>query len=244
MPINTGDKLRQLGPEERLGQYRESEYLGAEDIAPGAEPVLTIEGIWYGEVTLQRGREKKDVMSFVEKAVPGINNVRPLIVNATNRRTLKKLFGSVQAKTLTGKKIQLYIDHRVRDPQDGSLTDGVRIRPFAPREAALLCEGCGGRIEPQSGMTSEQIAARTKRRYGRTLCAACATKEAAKVAQTAKKAEAKEKDEAKEKAETAAAPSSSLPPAAVMQGGAEAPAAALAAGAAGESVTQNEADEV
>ena len=239
MPINTGDKLRQLGPEERLGQYRESEYLGAEDIAPGAEPVLTIEGIWYGEVTLQRGREKKDVMSFVEKAVPGITNVRPLIVNATNRRTLKKLFGSVQAKALTGKKIQLYIDHRVRDPQDGSLTDGVRIRPFAPREAALLCEGCGGRIEPQSGMTSEQIAARTKRRYGRTLCAACATKEAAKAAA------AREKAEAKENADTAAAaPSSSLPPAAVMRGGAEAPAAALAAGAAGESVTQNEADEV
>lgn len=234
MPINTGDKLRQLGPEERLGQYRESEYLGAEDIAPNTEPVLTIEGLWYGEVTLQRGRERKDVMSFVEKAVPGINNVRPLIVNATNRRTLKKLFGSVQAKALTGKKIQLYIDHRVRDPQDGSLTDGVRIRPFAPRETAVLCEGCGGRIEPQSGMTSEQIAARTKRKYGRTLCAACATREAAKAAQTAKKAEAKEKDEAKEKAETAAA---------AAQGGAEAPAAALAAGAAGESVTQNEADE-
>lgn len=238
MPITTGDKLRQLGPEERLGQYRESEYLGAEDIAPGAEPVLTIEGIWYGEVTLQRGREKKDVMSFVEKAVPGITNVRPLIVNATNRRTLKKLFGSVQAKALVGKKIQLYIDHRVRDPQDGSLTDGVRIRPFAPREAALLCEGCGGRIEPQSGMTSEQIAARTKRRYGRTLCAACATKEAAKAAA------AREKAEAKENAETAAAaPSSSLPPAAVMRGGALSPEAALEDSKKGEGVTQNEADE-
>ena len=47
----TKDKLRQLTGDERLGQMRESEYLGAEDIDDGTEPVLTIAGLWYGSVT-------------------------------------------------------------------------------------------------------------------------------------------------------------------------------------------------
>lgn len=47
----TKDKLRQLKGDERLGQMRESEYLGAEDIDDGVEPVLTIAGLWNGTVT-------------------------------------------------------------------------------------------------------------------------------------------------------------------------------------------------
>lgn len=43
----TKDKLRQLSGDERLGQMRESEYLGAEDIDDGTEPILTIAGLWY-----------------------------------------------------------------------------------------------------------------------------------------------------------------------------------------------------
>ena len=85
----TKDKLRQLTGDERLGQMRESEYLGAEDIDDGTEPVLTIAGLWYGSVTLQRGKENKDVLSFKEERVPGILQVRPLIVNSTNRKTLR-----------------------------------------------------------------------------------------------------------------------------------------------------------
>ena len=46
------DKLRQLTGDERLGQMRESEYLGAEDIDDGVEPILTISGLWNGMVTL------------------------------------------------------------------------------------------------------------------------------------------------------------------------------------------------
>ena len=53
----TKDKLRQLSGDERLGQMRDSEYLGAEDIDDGTEPILTIAGLWYGSVTLQRGKE-------------------------------------------------------------------------------------------------------------------------------------------------------------------------------------------
>lgn len=151
----TKDKLRQLKGDERLGQMRESEYLGAEDIDDGVEPVLTIAGLWNGTVTLQRGKENKDVLSFAEERVHGIMQVRPLIVNSTNRKTLRKLFGDAKASTLVGKQIQLYVDHNVRDPQDGGLTDGIRIRPYKPRvqkqEPPPVCTDCGQEITPAMG---------------------------------------------------------------------------------------------
>lgn len=176
----TKDKLRQLKGDERLGQMRESEYLGAEDIDDGAEPVLTIAGLWNGTVTLQRGKENKDVLSFAEERVPGIMQVRPLIVNSTNRKTLRKLFGDAKASTLMGKQIQLYVDHNVRDPQDGGLTDGIRIRPYKPRvqkqEPPPVCADCEKEIAPAMGKDARWLAAYTAKHYGVALCAACAQK--------------------------------------------------------------------
>lgn len=174
------DKLRQLTGDERLGQMRESEYLGAEDIDDGVEPVLTISGLWNGMVTLQRGKENKDVLSFAEERVPGIMQVRPMIVNSTNRKVLRKLFGDAKASTLVGRQIQLYIDHKVRDPQDGGLTDGIRIRSFKPRvqqrPPVPPCMDCGNPIQPAMGKPADWLAAYTTKNYGVPLCAACAQK--------------------------------------------------------------------
>lgn len=176
----TKDKLRQLTGDERLGQMRESEYLGAEDIDDDVEPVLTISGLWSGMVTLQRGKENKDVLSFAEERVPGIMQVRPMIVNSTNRKVLRKLFGNTKASTLVGKQIQLYIDHKVRDPQDGGLTDGIRIRPYKPRvqqrQPVPPCTDCGNPIQPAMGKPADWLAAYTAKNYGVPLCAECAQK--------------------------------------------------------------------
>jgi len=174
------DKLRQLTGDERLGQMRESEYLGAEDIDDGVEPILTISGLWNGTVTLQRGKENKDVLTFAEERVPGIMQVRPMIVNSTNRKVLRKLYGDAKASTLMGKQIQLYIDHKVRDPQDGGLTDGIRIRPFKPRiqqrQPVPLCTDCRNPIQPAMGKPAGWLAVYTTKNYGVPLCAECAQK--------------------------------------------------------------------
>ena len=172
----TKDKLRQLTGDERLGQMRDSEYLGAEDIDDNIEPILTIAGLYNGTVTLQRGKENKDVLAFKEERVPGIMQVRPLIVNATNRKVLRKVFGDAKASTLVGKRIQLYSDHKVRDPQDGGYTDGIRIRPFHPKAAAPTpsCERCKQEIKPAWGKTPAQLAEYTKANTGMVLCAQCA----------------------------------------------------------------------
>ncbi len=174
------DKLRALTGDERLGQMRDSEYLGAEDIDDGIEPILTISGLWNGMVTLRRGKENKDVLTFAEERVPGIMQVRPLIINATNRKTLRKLYGDAKASTLVGKQIQLYIDHNVRDPQDGGKTDGIRIRPHKPRvqkqEPLPPCTDCGQEITPAMEKDARWLAAYTTKHYSVPLCAACAQK--------------------------------------------------------------------
>jgi hypothetical protein len=174
------DKLRQLTGKERLGMNRDSEYLGAEDISEGISPVLTISGLWNGLVTLQRGKENKDVLTFKEEKVPGMSQVRPLIVNATNRKTLKKLYKGVTAEILTGKKIQLYVDHSVRDPQDGGITDGVRIKQVIPpgeaRNGKSICLDCGSEIAATEKMTAAQIVAFARKRFGADLCAGCMKK--------------------------------------------------------------------
>lgn len=177
--LQTGDNLRKLSRGERLGQDRNSEYLGAEDIDPGIEPVLTIEALWSGMVTLQKGKENKDVITFVEKSVSGIKNVRPLIVNATNRKTLRKLFGGVEPERLVSKKIQLYIDHKVRNPEDGTLTDGIRIKPKVPVVSIdIKCTKCKGIVTAANNLSAEQLAKYTEKKYGAIMCAECATKAA------------------------------------------------------------------
>lgn len=176
------DELKRMKPmtgSERLGANRDSEYLGAEDIEPGTEPVLTIKALYNGMITLQRGRENKDVIVFAEDRVPGINNVRPLVCNATNRKTLKKLYKSVTADALVGKKIQLFIDNKVRDPSTGELTDGIRIRPRIPADKkaeAIVCEQCGKPIKAIGQFSAEQIASINQKRYGKKLCGECSKK--------------------------------------------------------------------
>lgn len=176
------DELKRLTPlkgKERLGADRDSEYMGAEDIDPEVEPVLTIKALYNGMVTLSRGKEKKDVIVFAEETVPGIKTVRPLIVNATNRKTLRKLYKNVTADTLMGKKVQLYLEHNVRDPSTGDKVDGVRIRnriPSAQPTGPILCADCGQQITPVGTYSASDIAAINEKRYGRRICAACSKK--------------------------------------------------------------------
>ena len=132
----------------------------------------------------------------MEDKVPGINEVRPLIVNSTNRQTLKKLYGQVTANALEGKKIQLYIEHGVRNPSNGELTDGIRIRDKKPTaagskpKAAVKCADCGKDISGSGNFSAEQIAAGSRQKYGKALCMDCAQKRKAEAEAAEKAAEA------------------------------------------------------
>ena len=105
------------------------------------------------------------------------------------------LFGDAKASTLVGKQIQLFVDHNVRDPQDGGMTDGIRIRPYKPRvqkqEPVPPCTDCGQEITPAMGKDARWLAGYTIKHYGVPLCAVCAQKrkEAASAAETQQEAE-------------------------------------------------------
>ena len=172
--------IKPMSGKERLGANRDSEYLGAEDIEPGTEPVLTIKALYNGMITLARGKERHDVIVFVEEKIPGmINQVRPLVVNATNRKTLRKLYKAVDAQTLVGKKVKLYLEHNVRDPSTGDKVDGIRIRPSVPdgkAPEAVKCADCGKNIVGMGNFTAEQIIENAKKKYGKALCVECSQK--------------------------------------------------------------------
>ena len=190
------DELRNAKPlqgKERLGASRDSDYMGVEDIEPETEPVLTISALYNAIITLARGKERHDVITFVEETVPGsIKMVRPLVVNATNRKMLRKLYKEVTADTLVGKKIQLYIDPTVRNPQTKEIEGGIRIKSNVPKSTnpakkAIKCADCGKEIKPIGTYSAEQVAQMNQARYGRTICGDCSKKlkeEAEKAAQT------------------------------------------------------------
>lgn len=198
-------KMKPLKGDEKL--ERDSEYMGADDIDGGTEPVLTIKNLYRGKVTLQRGPEVKNVLTFVEESVPGISEVRPLIVNSTNRQALKKLYGQVTANVLEGKKVQLYIEHGVRNPAKNELTDGIRIRDRkpaagnAPAAQAPKCSVCGKDIVGVSGLSADQVAKMTKDKYGKQMCSTCAAKAKQEAEQRAYQEAAKQ--EATKQPETA-----------------------------------------
>ena len=169
------DKLERITGETSLKKYFDTDYIGAYSIDDGIEPILTIDSVWHGDLTLGGGRKEHHVLlKFKEPRVPGVEEVKPMILNATNRKTLKKVYGDDSAKALEDKKIQLYIDPKVRDPQDGGFTEGLRIRPFKPKEATPMptkCADTGKEITATEKMTAAQIAAATQKKYGRPLCA-------------------------------------------------------------------------
>lgn len=196
--------VKPMTGKERLGAFRNSEYMGAEDIESGTEPVLTIKALYNANITLARGKERHDVIVFEEESIPGsINQVRPLVVNATNRKTLRKIYKAVTADQLVGKRITLYLEHNVRDPSSGDLVDGIRIRPKVPSAKAaepVMCEMCKKPITAFGQYSAEQMVQISKERFnGRCVCATCGAElkkqmEAEAAAQAAQK-ETEEKSE-------------------------------------------------
>lgn len=108
------DKLDRVTGTDSLRKFFDSPYMGAYSISDGIEPVVTIKEVLQGKITLDGGRKEEHVLlNFAERSVPGMTEVKPLVLNATNQKTLEKLYGK-GADTLIGKKIQFYIDPAVK----------------------------------------------------------------------------------------------------------------------------------
>lgn len=142
-------------------------FLGEWDFEPGKDKTLTIKSTMREECTFEGGRrEIKNVVRWVE-------NEKPMILNATNCRTIVKLTGKKYFDEWDGLRIQLYVDPSVKG-KSGEVVGGVRIRPKLPETKQIPCEECGQMIAPAFSMSASQLAAYTKKKYGKNLCAECA----------------------------------------------------------------------
>lgn len=145
------------------------DYLGAYALEPGQDLVVTIKSVANELVASADGKKETCmVMKFVE-------NVKPMVLNATNSKTITKLFKTPYIEEWAGRKIQIYIQTGVK--AFGDVVDALRIRPFLPLEKVLKCADCGAKIEGNEKSTAEVIAKYTLNTYGRMLCNDCGKKE-------------------------------------------------------------------
>ena len=145
------------------------DYLGAYALEPGQELILTIKSVSNETVTGTDGKKETcSVMRFAE-------NVKPMILNATNSKTITKLLKTPYIEKWAGRKIQIYVESV---KAFGEVVDALRIRPFLPVEKELVCADCGAKIEGFGKSSAEVVAKHTLSKYGKMLCSACASKAA------------------------------------------------------------------
>lgn len=146
------------------------DYLGAYAFEPGQEMIVTIKSVANEVVTGTDGKKETcSVMHFAE-------NVKPLVLNATNSKTIAKLLKTPYIEQWSGRKIQLYVQGGIK--AFGDVVDAVRVRPFLPVDQELKCADCGGAIQGYGKTSAETVAKHTLSKYGRMLCSECATKAA------------------------------------------------------------------
>lgn len=146
-------------------------YMGNWDLddLPNREVTLTIEKIIDEEVVTNGQKENCTVCYWTDKTY------KPMILNVTNKKTICKLYKTKETEKLKGKSLVIGTD---QVKAFGGIYDALRIRPRIPQSIsgpAPKCEQCGKNICAVGSMSPEQTAAYTKKKYGKCLCADCAT---------------------------------------------------------------------
>lgn len=145
------------------------DYLGGYALTPGQDLIATIKSVGNEEVTGPDG--KKEICSVIHF----YEDIKPMILNATNNKTIANLFKTPYIEQWTGKKIQIYTE---KVKAFGQVWDALRIRPFLPVDKKLVCADCGSLIEAFGKTSAEVVAKHTLNSYGRMLCSECAKKAA------------------------------------------------------------------
>jgi hypothetical protein len=106
-----------------------SPYLSSADIV---EPVvLTIKQVILSGDATKKTKDMFNTAHFVESEIRKGEKLKPMILNATNSRTMKDLTGSAFIDDWAGCKVTIYVDNHVR--MMGETVDGLRISPVPPQ---------------------------------------------------------------------------------------------------------------
>lgn len=111
----------------------DSPYLSSADIV---EPtVLTVHHV---SLELDKTKKTKDMFNtahFAEKEIRQGEKLKPMILNATNSKTMKGLTGSAFIDDWKDVRITVYVDQNVRFGKES--VEGLRISPHAPEKRVL-----------------------------------------------------------------------------------------------------------
>jgi hypothetical protein len=111
----------------------DSPYLSSADIV---EPTsLTVA---YVRLEPDRTKKTKDLFNtahFVEKELRPGEKLKPMILNATNSKTLRNLTGSAFIDDWNGVRVTIYVDPNVRFGKES--VEGLRISSKAPQRSVL-----------------------------------------------------------------------------------------------------------
>ena len=141
------------------------DYLGAYSLEAGQDIVLTIGTVKKEMITGAGGKKEECIVCHWQE------NQKPMILNVTNCKTIAKLAGTPYIEKWSGLRIQIGADVT---KFGGDLVECLRVRKEKPEDAKIPCQECGQMIQPAFSMSVTQLAAYTKKKYGKTLCAECA----------------------------------------------------------------------
>jgi hypothetical protein len=117
----------------------DSPYLSSADIV---EPtVLTVARV---ALELDQTKKTKDLFNtahFVEKEIRPGEKLKPMILNASNSKTMRQLSGSAFLEDWQNVRITVYVDSNVRFGKE--TVEGLRISPYAPEKKALTPDSKG-----------------------------------------------------------------------------------------------------
>ncbi len=115
--------------EEKLTHWKQlvnPDYLGAYALTPGEDMLLTIKSAALEKIKGKDGKEEmKTVLRFMEK------DVKPMILNRTNAKTITKLYKTPYIEQWGGKQILLYAQSGRWFGED---QEALRVRDFVPEK--------------------------------------------------------------------------------------------------------------
>ena len=141
------------------------DYLGAYSLEPGQDMILTIKSVGKEVITGTGGKQEECIVCR------WVEDQKPMILNVTNCKTISKMLKTPYVEKWAGHRVQIYA---TTTKFGGDTVECLRIRKDPPEDAKVACEECGQFITPAFQMSVTQLAAYTKKKYGKTLCAECA----------------------------------------------------------------------
>ena len=142
-------------------------YLGAYSIEDGKPLVLTIRNVKQEVVIGSDGKKEECIVCYFKE------DVKPMILNVTNCKTIEKITGTPYIEQWSGNIIQISVK---KVKAFGDVVDALRVDNKvikAKKAEPIVCENCGREITAIGTYSAEDIARINKERYGKKLCGQC-----------------------------------------------------------------------